>query len=159
MKKILLSMQPFWKEKIMSGEKIYEYRTRFLDEEVIAFLYVSTPVCGIAGVLHLGKKILLEDWKKEYSESADIVERVVEYEKRNNKVAMPVISYQETELITRKKLDQMLEKFVVPQSYYYLKEDMELTRYLEQNIRYIGEKGQNDFSCLNYDDICKEYRY
>lgn len=36
MKKMLLSMKPYWKDKIMSEEKIYEYRTRFTDEETIS---------------------------------------------------------------------------------------------------------------------------
>lgn len=57
MKKMLLSMKPYWRDKIMSGEKIYEYRTRFTDEEVIAFLYVSKPVYAVTGILYLGKKL------------------------------------------------------------------------------------------------------
>lgn len=32
MKKILLSFQPYWVEKIMNGDKIYEYRKRFCNE-------------------------------------------------------------------------------------------------------------------------------
>lgn len=51
MRKMLLSMQPFWKEKIMSGEKIYEYRNRFPKEEILAYLYVSAPVSGISGII------------------------------------------------------------------------------------------------------------
>lgn len=42
--KNLLSFQPYWAEKIMQGTKIFEYRKRFCDEPVIAYMYVSTPV-------------------------------------------------------------------------------------------------------------------
>ena len=38
MKKILLSFKPYWHEKIKSGEKIFEYRKRFCDEPVMAYM-------------------------------------------------------------------------------------------------------------------------
>lgn len=158
MKKMLLSMQPYWKSKIMTGEKIYEYRSRFPDEEVLAYLYVSYPICGIAGVLHLGKKIFLEDWKAKYRDNSDVIERIEEYESRKNKIAMPVLSFQESCLLSRKQLSDELGRFIVPQSYYYLKEDMELTRYIESNIEYIGEKQYNDFSKEYINEICRNYR-
>lgn len=47
MKKILLSFKPFWAEKIMTGEKIYEYRKRFGNEPVMAYMYVSKPIKAI----------------------------------------------------------------------------------------------------------------
>ena len=93
MKQILLSMRPFWKEKIMSGEKVYEYRSRFPDEEILAYLYVSTPVCGISGILHLGKKIYLSDWKEKYKGNSATIKRIEEYESRKNKIAMPILSF------------------------------------------------------------------
>lgn len=57
MKKLLLSFQPYWVEKIMNGEKIYEYRKRFCNEPVIAYMYVSTPVKAVTGIIHLGKSL------------------------------------------------------------------------------------------------------
>lgn len=157
MKKILLSMQPHWKEKIMSGEKILEYRTRFLDEEVIAYLYVSKPVCGIAGILHLGKKIYLEDWLEKYKDDLLIFQRIQDYMQRKNKVAMPVVSFQETETIYRTDLNEKLDKFVVPQSYYYLKEGSALTDFLSEKIILLGERKYNNFSENIDDDVCKNY--
>lgn len=59
MKKILLSFQPYWAEKIMQGTKIYEYRKRFCNEPVIAYMYVSTPVKAITGIIELGQRIPL----------------------------------------------------------------------------------------------------
>ena len=155
---MLLSMQPFWKEKIMSGEKIYEYRTRFTDEEVIAYLYVSAPVYGIAGILHLGKKIYLDDWLEKYKENPEVVSRIMDYKSRKNVVTMPVLSYQETNLITRAELEAALGKFVWPQSYYFLKEDMELTKYIEEHIYFVGDKNENCFDDESVDDICRNYR-
>lgn len=156
--KMLLSMKPFWKEKIMSSEKIYEYRTRFTDEEVIAYLYVSAPIYGIAGVLHLGKKIYLDDWLEKYKENTEVVDRIKEYKSRKNVVTMPVLSYQEKNLITRAELEKALGKFVWPQSYYFLKDDMELTKYIEEHLCFVGEKHENCFDVESVDDICRIYR-
>lgn len=155
---MLLSMQPAWKKKIMTGEKIYEYRTRFPNEEVLAYLYVSTPVCGIAGILHLDKPIALSTWKEKYKGNIAVFDRISEYESRKNKYAMPVVSYQETNVITRSELNEKLDKFVVPQSYYYLSDDMELTKYLEKNMNRNDEIKYNDFFIKRDQDICKKYR-
>lgn len=54
---MLLSMQPFWTEKVLSSIKIYEYRNRFPDEQIKAYIYESTPVQSITGVLLLGHRI------------------------------------------------------------------------------------------------------
>ena len=41
MKSILLSFKPRWADLIMTGVKIYEYRKRFCNEPVMAYMYVS----------------------------------------------------------------------------------------------------------------------
>ena len=142
----------------MSGEKIYEYRTRFPDEEIIAYLYVSAPIYGVAGILHLGKKIYLDDWLEKYKGNKVVSKRILEYKERKNVVAMPVLSYQETKLISRKELEEALGKFVWPQSYYFLRDEMELTKYIESHISLIGERMLNDFSFESIDDVCKKYK-
>lgn len=157
MRKMLLSMQPFWKEKIMSGEKIYEYRNRFPNEEIWAYLYVSNPISGISGILHLGRYTLLEDWKVKYSRQPEVIERICTYESRKNKMAMPVLSYQETSIITRDELVEKLEKFVVPQSYYYLNDNMELTQYIESTIEVYGRMKENEFIENDLSNICRNY--
>lgn len=40
-KTLLISFQPKWYEQIKSGKKIYEYRTQFPKEPVVAYMYVS----------------------------------------------------------------------------------------------------------------------
>ena len=158
MRKMLLSMQPFWKDKIMSGDKIYEYRSRFPKEEIMAYLYVSSPVCAITGILYLGEYQLLAEWKEKYHNNSEVLKRILDYESRKNKMAMPVLSYQDTTALTRKELDKNIKKFVVPQSYYYLTDDMELTKYIIDNIQLIGDLAENDFSAENPIEICRTYR-
>lgn len=58
MKTILLSFQPYWFNKIISGEKIFEYRWQFPKEEVYAFLYVSRPVQKNFGFMYFGQPVL-----------------------------------------------------------------------------------------------------
>lgn len=56
MRTMLLSFKPEWFNKIKDGSKIFEYRRTFPDEEIIAYMYVSTPMKQIVGRVHLGKK-------------------------------------------------------------------------------------------------------
>lgn len=156
MKKMLLSMKPHWRDKIMSGEKIYEYRTRFTDEEVIAYLYVSKPVYAVTGVLYLGGKVYLKDWKSIYSDKSDLIKRIEAYESRGNKVAMPVLAYQETNEISLKELRDNIAGFVAPQSYNYIREGSELEMYLISHLVY-GVKKENDIEGRGINEICRSY--
>ena len=158
MKKMLLSMKPYWRDKIFSGEKIYEYRTRFADEEVLAYLYVSQPVCAVTGILHLGRKIYLESWKEQYIEDKEILDRIEVYEARGNKVAMPVISYQETSSISLHDMRANVEGFVAPQSYCYIKGGSLLEKYINEKIDVLGAEIINDIEGRGKNEICRDYR-
>ena len=52
MRTMLLSFKPEWFNKIKDGSKIFEYRRTFPDEEIIAYMYVSTPMKQIVGRVH-----------------------------------------------------------------------------------------------------------
>ena len=156
MKKILLSMKPYWRDRIMSGEKIYEYRTRFVKDDVVAFLYVSKPVQAISGILYLGEKIYLHEWKELYQDHEEIMSRIEDYESRGNKVAMPIKAYQETNEIPLKLVKSCVKDFVIPQSYIYIKEGSELEKFLEDKIE-LREKIWNCIEESYVDEICKKY--
>lgn len=158
MKKMLLSMKPYWRDKIFSGEKIYEYRTRFADEEVLAYLYVSKPVYAVAGILHLGRKIYLESWTEQYAEDSEVLDRIKVYESRGNKVAMPVISFQKTTQLSLQEMRANVEGFVAPQSYCYIKAGSELEKYIDKNIELIGPATRNDIEGRGKNEICRDYR-
>lgn len=59
---MLLSFRPDVYEKIKSGLKIFEHRRNFPDEPIMAYMYVSSPVKAITGVVYLGKRHCLSDW-------------------------------------------------------------------------------------------------
>ena len=154
MRKMLLSFNPKWFNKIMSGEKIYEYRSFFPEEEITAYMYVSTPVKQIIGKIHLGKRIDLKEWRERYKDNKEVLQRI-EYYMKKRRYAMPIISYQQTTGLDLKDLRKNVNGFVVPQMYYYLDNREELLSYIEKNIKITGKMVVNDFSGDTLDDICK----
>ena len=73
MRTMLLSFKPEWYNKIMDGSKIFEYRRTFPNEEIMAYMYVSSPVKAITGVVYLGKRHCLSDWLEDYKEDGNAV--------------------------------------------------------------------------------------
>ena len=98
---MLLSFRPDVYEKIKSGVKIFEHRRNFPDEPIMAYMYVSSPVKAITGVVYstpysdkqlfsspvkaitgvvyLGKRHCLSDWMEDYKEDGNAVTRIKEY--------------------------------------------------------------------------------
>ena len=95
MRTMLLSFKPEWYNRIKEGSKIFEYRRTFPDEEILAYMYVSSPMKMIVGKIHLGRKIDINTWKEEYKEDAQVCERVDDFLTRHT-YAMPILSFQMT---------------------------------------------------------------
>ena len=76
MRVMLLSFKADVFERVKSGEKIYEHRRVFPDEPVKAYLYVSTPVKSIVGIMRLENKVKIESWKEKYSYDQATVTRI-----------------------------------------------------------------------------------
>ena len=98
MRKMLLSFKADVYERVLSGEKIYEYRKVFPDEPIEAYLYVSNPIKAIVGIMHLGNKTIIESWKEKYLYNQDAVRRIDEYLKQH-KYAMEIQTFQNTNKI------------------------------------------------------------
>ncbi len=152
MKTMLLSFKPYVYEKIASGEKIFEHRRTFPDGPIKAYMYVSSPVCAIKGILYLGKRHRLEDWKEEFSYDRDAIARVEEFMESAN-YAAEIVEFQETNTISLSTLRLEVEKFVVPQMYYFL-EKRELLSYLEINLIKTGVSINHSFDKIKSSQIC-----
>ena len=76
LRKMLLSFRPDVYEKIKSGVKIFEHRRNFPDEPIMAYMYVSSPVKAITGVVYLCKRHCLSDWMEDYKEDSNAVTRI-----------------------------------------------------------------------------------
>lgn len=154
MRTMLLSFKADVYKKLLTGKKIYEHRKVFPSEPVKAYLYVSSPIKSIVGIMHLDHKVNIESWKEKYASDEDAVARIDRYLEQH-KVAMEIIDFQDTNKIPLEKLREDLPGFVVPQMYYFV-ENSDLLRYLEENLVPVGEKIVHDFSNITSDLICRD---
>lgn len=120
---VLLSLREKPYKEILCGEKKYEYRTRYSNQETVAFIYVSQTIKKICGVILFDKPIVgnaeeiscLSEESKPGSHSV-----MKEYFKNGTGYAIPVKKVIEFVPISLNRIKSIFPNFVVPQSYYYL---------------------------------------
>ena len=151
MKTILLSLKPGVFQNVRSGKKIYEHRRVFPNEPVKAYIYISRPIQALSGIMYLGNKVYIEEWKEKYKEDADVQIRIEDYLK-HHKVAMEIQRFQNTSLIELMNLKKDFPNFLIPQMYYYL-DDHPLLQYLENNLVPIGEPITHTFENIKSEQI------
>ena len=155
MRTMLLSFKPEWYNRIKDGSKIFEYRRTFPDEEIMAYMYVSSPMKMIVGRIHLGRRIDINTWKEKYKDDGEVSERIDEYLEKHT-YAMPILSFQMTEKVDLATLRTFNKKFVCPQMYYYLDNYPQLFEFIRENVTEIGQVKINDFTNVDKDDICRQ---
>ena len=151
-RKMLLSFKPEVYEKIKSGKKIFEHRRNFPDEPIMAYMYVSAPVKAITGIVYLGKRHLLSDWKEEFKEDKDAVARIEKYQE-SYRYAMEIDKFQETTQISLEDLRRDVNGFVAPQMYIYL-DDTDLLKYIENHIKLCSLKKVHSFENIQSISVC-----
>ena len=149
---MLLSFKPDVYDKIKAGVKIFEHRRNFPDEPIMAYMYVSAPVKAITGIVYLGKRHLLSDWKKAFKDDKDAVARIEQYEK-SYRYAMEIMEFQETTNIPLDDLRRDVSGFVAPQMYVYL-DGSGLLNYIDKHIEYKEKHITNTFECIKSEEIC-----
>lgn len=155
MRTMLLSFKPEWYNRIKEGSKIFEYRRTFPDEEILAYMYVSSPMKMIIGKIHLGRKIDINSWKEEYKNDLEVCDRIDDFLTRHT-YAMPVLSFQMTKEIDLETLRRFNPKFVCPQMYYYLENYPELFEFIKKNAVDIGKLQVNSFEHIGKEEICRK---
>ena len=155
MRTMLLSFKPEWYNRIKDGSKIFEYRRTFPDEEILAYMYVSSPMKMIVGKVHLGRKIDINNWKDEYKDDLEVCDRIEDFLTRHT-YAMPVLSFQMTNEIDLETLRKFNSNFVCPQMYYYLDKYPELFEFIKNNATDVGELMVNSFENIEKEDICRK---
>lgn len=125
---VLLSIKPIYAEKIITGQKKYEFRKSIFKESSHvekAFIYSSSPMKKIIGYFEVGEIISKHPkklWDK-YHEFAGIDEKpFFEYYKNKDKgFAITIQNFQEF----NPPIDPFIEfdNFKAPQSYYYVSDD------------------------------------
>lgn len=152
MRTLLLSLKPEVFQTMLSGEKIYEHRRVFPDGPVKAYIYISRPVQALAGILYLGNKVNIIDWKEKYKDDMDAQVRIDEYLK-HHKVAMEIQKFQNTTSIELSEIRKEFPKFLIPQMYYYL-DDLTLLDYLEEQLKPICDPITHSFENIKSNQIC-----
>lgn len=153
MRTMLLSLREDVYKKVLSGEKIYEHRKVFPNEPVKAYIYVSTPMKSICGIMYLSNKTSLLDWKEKYKDDLKCIKRIDAYLQQHN-FGMEINKFENTNAIPLEKLKQDLTKFIVPQMYYFI-ENSELLAYLESNLIPNGVVVNHTYENITSDMICK----
>lgn len=154
MRKMLLSFRPDVYEKIKSGVKTFEHRRNFPDEPIMAYMYVSSPVKAITGVVYLGKRHCLSDWLEYYEEDSNAVTRIKEYmETYHYRYAMEINRFLETSQISLDDLRKNVPGFIAPQMYIYL-DGTELMEYIESNLKMTDLQVEHSFERIEACQVC-----
>ncbi len=156
MRKILMSFTPKVYKNIKSGAKIFEYRRNYCSEPSIVYMYVSSPIKKIMAIIYLDKRISLDTWLDEYSNDFSILQRIQNFQNKNYRFAMPILSFQEIEPISLYDLKDNVEKFVAPQSYVYIDKNKGLEDYISLNETKLDYPLINCFNDCFPEHICKE---
>lgn len=152
MRKILLSFKTDVYDRVVAGTKIYEHRRVFPNEPIEAYLYVSSPKQVITGKMILKNKQQLIDWLEKYESDSEVCERISSYLQFYSCV-MEIAEFQETTEIPLSELRSNLEKFIIPQIYYYI-DDSPLLNYIEDHLLDKELHIVNDFSDVDKKYIC-----
>lgn len=151
-RKMLLSFKPEVYEKIKFGKKIFEHRKNFPDEPIMAYMYVSTPVKTITGIVYLGKRHLLSDWKETFKYDNDAIARIEKYHE-SYRYAMEINEFQETTEISFEDLKRDVPGFVAPQMYIYL-DETKLLEYIDKHIEMRKNHLTHSFDEIKSNQIC-----
>jgi hypothetical protein len=150
---ILLSFDEKWYPVLKSGDKIFEHRRKFCNEEVRAYLYLGKPRQQIVAEIGLAKRELLEDWLEQYRDNAEVVCRIQDFMMKN-KFAMKVLWFKEIEPINMAELQENFPELKIPISFHFLDKKPAVLNWLDENKKYTGYQIENDFSDISQDDIC-----
>lgn len=152
MRTMLLSLRPDVYENVRTGKKIYEHRKVFPNEPIKAYIYVSRPVQALAGIMILGNRTNIIDWKTLYSDDDKAQVRINEYLERHQ-YALEIQEFQDTSQIPLSEIKTVFPKFLIPQMYYFI-DETGLLDYLEKHLVPNGEKIIHSFEDITSDQIC-----
>lgn len=144
MRTILLSFDEKWYPALRNGDKIFEHRKKFCDEEVRAFLYLGKPRQQIVAEIGLSRRELLSDWLIRYQDDRDVVVRIQDF-MQTNRFVMKVLWFKEIEPISIIELQKMYHELKIPISFHFLDKKPEVLKWLDENKQYTGYQIENDF--------------
>lgn len=158
-KVIFLSFRPEFFRPILYNIKKYEYRKRFCDEATMAYLYLSSPIREVVGILDLGKPIHMEKIIKNYNINGLLYSRIRNCLQKGEKYAIPIVSFTLFKHpVSFEKLKEVDSSFHVPQCYLNLTNYPTLFSYLKEQECYEPEffNSHNQLYENNFAVECRE---
>ena len=131
---VLMSLREEYYLAIMAGKKHYEYRTRYLKERSVAFIYISKTKKSIVAKIEFGEPII-EDAKTiamiAENDEPGSYQGIIDYLYNNVGYAIPIEKITLIDEVTLSELQKRFPDIVVPQSYYILDKKPELLSFLQ----------------------------
>ncbi len=144
---VIISLMEEYFLNIISGEKRYEYRRKFIDRPCKAFIYVNHPVMAIKGLVEFDKPII-----DSVNKICELVENqkagstpgMLSYLKGLDKAyAIPILSLTTFKPIEIKELRQTFPKFTPPQFYISVNKRPKLLEHLLNHIEHHKYESRN----------------
>ena len=131
-KNIFLSFKPEYFRPILYGIKKYEYRKRFCKEPVTAYLYLSSPVQEVVGIIEFLNPMITKELLTIYGEDKEILKRLYRCLDSGENYIIPIESLQLFEKpIPIQDLKKINPNFFVPQCYCNLEKQKDIFEYLK----------------------------
>jgi len=156
---IFLSFRPEFFRPILYGIKKYEYRKRFCKESTRAYLYLSSPVQEVIGIMELGIPIMIEEAVETYSKEHPAYKRLIQCIENGEKFAIPIESLQlYKQPVSIDTIKQLEPDFFVPQCYLNIENYPKVYNYLNKQEMYEKEftNDHNNIYEYNIGSSCRE---
>lgn len=136
-REIFLSFKPEYFRPILYDIKKYEYRKRFCMEATKAYLYMSSPLQEVIGIMELGIPIKTTDILNKYPQESVIYKRTQHCVNVGELFAIPIESLQlYKKPIPISKIQQLDPSFHVPQCYLNIAKYKKVYDYLQEQEMY-----------------------
>ena len=153
-KNIFLSFRPEFFRPILYGMKKYEYRKRFCKEPTIAYLYLSSPVQEVVGIIEFLEPMISEELLNDYNNQSCVYERIQRSITNGEHYIIPIKSLRLFEKpISIKKLKEINPNFFIPQCYCNLDNQKNIFEYLK-NQKLLDKEFDNDHSKIFEENLC-----
>lgn len=153
-KNIFLSFRPEFFRPILYGMKKYEYRKRFCKEPTTAYLYLSSPVQEVIGVVEFLEPLIAEELLVNYSESNQVYSRLKRSIDSGEQYIIPIKSLRLFEKpIPISELKKINAKFCVPQCYCNLENQKDIFEYLKSQTL-MTKEFEHDHSKIFEENLC-----
>ncbi|EGD37517.1 hypothetical protein HMPREF9383_0548 [Streptococcus sanguinis SK150] len=148
----LMSFWPQVYNKILDGEKLLEYRRVFPKNCKCAFMYISTPVKAISGIIYFDNILHLDNLIGQFDEQTET--RINNYLDKYH-YAGTIKAIQKINPITLEELRNGVPNFTVPQSYLYIDNYPALKDFIFKNLILDGDIITNNLEDILPDKLCK----